>query len=131
MKGFNGRHLLREAARRLGESPESQVSYLKRIGVYPAADELALEFHDGALNAKRLLRSQEISEEAYELVERIDLMLVSFSGTEHADKWQAGALQDENEWSAIRPIARELVELLQSPEYDPLAQNPVLQNPVL
>ena len=96
---------------RLAATADKQMDYLIRLGTYPLADELALEFHEGALMAPQLVKAGLLTEYQAGLVRDIDQMLDDISGAGNAPLWQADSLRDPV-WEEIRNAAREAVTRL-------------------
>ena len=98
--------------RRLAAPANVQVLYLKDLGVYPSADELALEFHELALTSRRQIVAGEISIVEGAAVERLDRQLGNFSGRDYAFLWTADALGSADEWRKVRASASECLTIL-------------------
>lgn len=98
--------------RRLAAPAHVQVHYLKDLGVYPSADELALEFHELALTSRRHVVAGDISMTEAAAVERLDRQLGSLGGEEHASLWTADALRSRDEWREVRASASECLTIL-------------------
>lgn len=96
----------------LAAAPEVQVEYLIRIGVYPSADELALELHELAMTLRGRVTAGELSFAEKTAVERLDREIESFSGHENASLWTVDALASADQWKRIRAMASECLGVL-------------------
>jgi len=98
---------LRESVQRLASTAREQQEYLRRLGTTPSADELALEFSDALMVAKK-----DLSNEANDSAIRLDEYLSEISGAEHASLWTESALADSPEWRRVRQLAAALLRCL-------------------
>jgi hypothetical protein len=103
---------LKGAVSRLAAPATDQVRYLREIGTFPSADELALEFDDLIFSRWRLRTECMISDEAASLVEILNTKLDSFSGKAHEEEWDASALESSRNWAEVRQIAKQLLVVL-------------------
>lgn len=101
--------LMQNSLRRLSSEPEDQIAYLKALGVYPLADELALEFDDSymALRAATQVDAK-VSMDVMSMLDTLDGLLAQMSGSEKSELWNAGAL-DSAEWNKVRQLAGEIL----------------------
>lgn len=106
------RHLVRESVARLGAPARRQVAYLRRLGVHPSVDELALDFHELALLADTNAVRGELTDSEAELVARLDAKLDAMSGTDRAELWTPDALASAPEWDDVRELACECLKAL-------------------
>lgn len=107
------RHSVRESVTRLGAPAWRQVAYLRRLGVHPSVDELALDFHELALLAASCAARGELTGAEAELVARLDAKLDAMSGTDRAELWTPDALASAPEWDDVRELACECLKALQ------------------
>jgi hypothetical protein len=98
--------------RRLAAASDAQVEYLHNLGVYPCADELALELHELALLSREKVRSGEISFAEKAAVEQLDRELRTLSGPENASLWTADALESAVQWRKVRMMASDCLTVL-------------------
>lgn len=108
------RRLMRESVSRLGAPARRQVAYLRRLGVHPSVDELALEFHELALLAGGRTEQGDLTGAEAELVARLDAKLDAMSGAEHASLWTPDALSSAPEWDEVRELADECLKALRT-----------------
>src|SRR3954470_24554201 len=79
----------------LSFSIDQQINYLKNLGTYPSADELALEFDDAFQRYKGMISEgmlEEFSDISFQLGE-IDNILNAMSESGNPDLWSVQALQ--------------------------------------
>lgn len=107
---------VRGAVFRLAAPATAQVEYLRSIGTYPSADELALEFSDlvtpGGRLSERLQSELNLSSEVLALIARLDEKLAEFSGQQFASEWRVSALENSRNWADVRAIAGRVLEAL-------------------
>lgn len=103
---------LRATVIRLAAPANEQAKYLRAIETLPSADELALEFHDLVISPKRLRSEAGASDELLDLLAKIDKKLSSFSGTSHAEDWEASALARSRNWAEVRELAELALEAM-------------------
>jgi hypothetical protein len=99
------------AVRCLSQDADEQLHELHRLGCPDVVDELALQFHDQAILADQLFGSGQITEEELDLVKRIDKLLEDMSGEANAALWTPVALRTSPQWTQVRLLAREFVEM--------------------
>lgn len=92
---------------RLAAPHEEQESYLSALGVSPLCDELALEFEEDLVAARPFLDSNVL-----QLLNTISDFLDAMSGRERADLWTFESLEKAPEWSFVRNLSRETIELM-------------------
>jgi hypothetical protein len=92
-----------ESVKRLAAPADEQVAYLRRLGSFPALDELALEFNDMVVPARAT--SSNAPSEWVEALHRLDERLDAMSGQANAKLWLAQALNG-TEWAQVRELAR-------------------------
>ena len=97
---------VKTALERLAASPEEQEAYLRRLGVLPSVDELALELDD-AIAGIEVGNSR-----AKAAIQRLDEHLDAMSGEHQASLWTPAALRDASEWATVRTLAREALAAL-------------------
>jgi len=103
--------LIRQCLTTLSSSPEEQVAYLSTLGV--DVDELALEFDDATLPTAAMLRSGELNSEQGHCIARLNERLEAMSGHGNKRLWTTEALRSAPEWTHVRALARECLEILQ------------------
>ena len=97
----------------LAASPETQLSYLKNLGIEEAVDELALEFDDVWLQCRNKLQEGLLTETQFTKIENLSVMLDKMSGGENSRMWTEVAVRGDRQWSQIRETAsRCIVEFL-------------------
>lgn len=106
------REELVDCLRRLAAAPEAQVEYLRKLGVYPSADELGLELHELALLLREKVRANEISFTEKAAVENLDRELGRLSGDENSSLWTVDALASADKWRNVRAMASECLRVL-------------------
>lgn len=95
------------ALRRLAAPPEEQVAYLKKLGVAPSADELALELDDLLYLVPQLVRDGRLDDEGAEAIYDLDRKLADMSGPAKANLWTVEALLDGEQWLDVRRLAKQ------------------------
>lgn len=98
----------------LAATAEEQIGHLQNLGVSPYADELALEFHEVAIQAETRFQEGQISEAEKNELQRLDSMLDAFSGPEHTGLWTAQALSSSGKWREVRTVAGECLRFFQA-----------------
>jgi hypothetical protein len=93
---------LLDAVKRLAAPADEQAAYLRRLGSYPALDELALEFDDALAPARCASGGSKAWQDG---LRHIDAKLDSMSGEQNASLWDVDAL-DGSEWAEVRDLAR-------------------------
>jgi hypothetical protein len=106
------RQALLECLARLAADPDAQIAYLRNLGVYPLADELALEFHEAALLCTSIASDVAFNPEACEAVRLLDSKLGEFGGSRHCQLWTAEALRSAPEWIEVRALADKCLKLI-------------------
>ena len=96
-----------ECLRRLAAPAGLQTQYLRTLGVYPSADELALELHELALVSPSKAAAGELTIAEQAAVARLDRQIESFSGSQNQSLWVAAALATADEWKQVRTMASE------------------------
>lgn len=91
--------------------PQAQVDYLKGLGVYPLADELALQFSDSFAVVPLLRAHQMINADTETALQHIDELLDS-AGESDPDFWSSAALTSSGQWQEIRASATRALALL-------------------
>lgn len=102
------RELTRLALTHLAATPEEQVAWLKTIGTYPCADELALDLDDTANAFMAGIPKGELHETLAALQDHLNGM----SGP--SPIWDAANLHDSR-WQRARELAARALDLLSSP----------------
>lgn len=105
MKYGSFRERLREELARLSSPAEVQESFLKDMGVWPSADELALELDDTISILPEALRRGDISAEEASAAAEVGELLKAMSGPEKAALWDVGHLKIADEWERVRQKA--------------------------
>ena len=98
--------------RRLAADSSIQAEYLRSIGAYPSADELALELRELALLSREKVRVGEMSFEEKAIVEQLDRELGRLSGPGNASLWTVEALASADQWKKVRIMASECLKVL-------------------
>ena len=98
--------------RRLAADSSIQAEYLRSIGAYPSADELALELRELALLSREKVRVGEMSLEEKAIVEQLDRELGRLSGPSNASLWTVEALASADQWKKVRIMASECLKVL-------------------
>jgi hypothetical protein len=104
--------LLQEALKWLAEPCAQQVDHLKALGVWPSADELALELDNVAPLMPEAVRKGELSRELELAVERVTEKLDEMSGQQNAHLWTPDALANSDQWETVRLLASEALRRL-------------------
>lgn len=102
-----------EAVAVLASDPGRQLKHLREIGLPEGIDELALEFDAIAAAADDMLRLQEIDQDQYDSVKKLDSLLSRMSGNANAVFWTAESLSTALEWKEVRGVAKECLRHLQ------------------
>lgn len=95
---------LTDAVRVLAAPASEQLDHLRRLGVLPSVDELALEFDDAFPPPPQLAASGFISPEAQGHLEALSHMLEKMSG--YDPEWETPALEDSPAWAEVRRLAQ-------------------------
>jgi hypothetical protein len=111
------RNRLQEALTRLAAPAEEQVAFLRELGVWPSADELALELDDVMRMLPEALNRGELSREEETLIRQVDDLLGTMSGEEKAELWDASQLALAKEWAEVRCLAKIARERLSGAQY--------------
>ncbi len=106
----NVHRFLRDAVDHLALSAEDQVQWLKEIGTYPSADELALELDAWLPLADQLAAAEMLSPALVEQISVMDRILDEISGIE--ENWTPEALETDVRWAEVRRIARAVAPCL-------------------
>ena len=101
---------LRDVTARLASPAEDQLAYLRRLGVAPAVDELALEFDDMYKPIALLRRNNVISAETERALRSLDSRLELMS--QNADLWTDQAVREASPWQDVRHLGAQAVTLL-------------------
>jgi hypothetical protein len=115
VQAFNAvawREVLLKALERLAAPADTQILYLREIGTFPLADELALEFNDAVVASWQLVEAGLLTQTALDAALALDDWLKTFSGMEHASEWRPEALHFSSNWSRARELAREALNLM-------------------
>jgi hypothetical protein len=113
---------LRDCLSRLAAPADQQTKYLQEIGVYPSADELALELHELVLLADSKLQEGEIAKSERDEIAGLDSKLAAISGPENASLWTAEALSSVPEWKEVRNLAKECLRLIEMSRQGPTSK---------
>ena len=100
------------AITRLAAPAAQQAEFLRAIGTYPSADELALEFSDLVKSKSRLRTECSITDEAFQLIDDLDRKLNAFSGEQHSAEWDASALEPSSNWAEVRRLAMRALDAM-------------------
>jgi hypothetical protein len=103
--------MLRDALVVLASPAPDQVEHLRRLGPLDIADELALEYDDIAAAAEDMREKAELTELQCERVLGLNDYLGSFSGAQNSHLWTIEALGSARQWSEVRRLACEILEL--------------------
>lgn len=98
------------AVRRLAAGADAQTHYLEQLGTAPNADEFALEFDDSYKPLNARLAESDIPNGLSSALQRLDELLLSFSGPENADLWTTRALTDAPQWREVRRAAQHVID---------------------
>ena len=101
-----------DCLRRLAAPADVQTQYLRDLGVYPSADELALELHELVLLLRGKVMAGELSITEKAAVERLGRQFESFSGRRKGSLWTVDALASAGEWKEVRARASECLSVL-------------------
>ena len=82
---------------------DAQAAWLRTLGTFPAADELALEFDDGFPLVPAFIERGWLSETALPALVPLDEQLTAMSGGDRL--WHAEALAVQPEWDRVRALA--------------------------
>jgi hypothetical protein len=106
--------MLFDGVKLLSLNAEAQLQHLHQLGLDEFIDELALEFDDRTSAAALMFTEKEISLREFELVQALRGVLRSISGQSNSRLWTASALRESREWSQIRAMANEALNVLTS-----------------
>ena len=104
--------LTQESLQLLAQPYGQQIDHLKEMGVWPSADELALELDDVAPLLPEAVRKGEISSEVELAVRRVSDKLGEMSGKRNAHLWTPDALANSSQWENVRLLASEALRKL-------------------
>ena len=99
--------LVQESLQWLAQPYGQQIDHLKKMGVWPSADELALELDDVAPLLPEAVIRGEISSEIALAVRRVSDELSEMSGQQDAHLWTPDALANSYQWETVRLLASE------------------------
>ena len=102
MQGRSDPASLRASVELLASEASVQEQYLRRLGTWPSADELALELDDVLPAALASGLPASVAESASAL----DAYLVELCGPARAELWTQEALRTAPEWERARELAR-------------------------
>jgi hypothetical protein len=91
---------------------EAQTRWLRNLGVYPSADELAFEFDDGFRLVPSFTERGWLNDGALPALAQLDDQLAAMSGEQNAELWHVAALASSAEWEHVRVPARAALILL-------------------
>jgi hypothetical protein len=94
----------------LSSNSDDQLAYLNEIGIPGNIDEIALEFDDMAILAKKKYKDGEITENQYKLIEELEQKIDLLSGEDNSNFWTEDSLRNAKEWEEIRKLARACIE---------------------
>lgn len=97
---------LLKAVARLAWPAEAQLGELRKRGLLPSTDELALDLHDLVALVPQFVSSGWLSQADASAITELDQLLGRMSGPEHSDLWTERALQESSEWKEVRRQAR-------------------------
>ena len=102
---------LRDIVAVLASPAEAQRLWLKNLGTYPSADELALEFDDYAVHAPQFVTAGFIDEQAREAIYEVSSALHAIPA--EPEEWDAERALGSVPWERVRQAAgRAVVELV-------------------
>jgi hypothetical protein len=96
----------------LAGEASAQIAYVKNIGSGDNADELALEFDDVYRVFEPRMADLNLPDSAAENLVRLNGLLESMGGPQHAELWTSDALRGSENWSAVRRIAANVLREL-------------------
>lgn len=101
------RNRLRDAVALLASPAEAQQEWLRSIGTFPLADELAIEFDDWARLLPQFERDGLVDEASVRAVKELDAALDALQSRlgEGPDAWDAGKLTSSGVWETVRRAA--------------------------
>ncbi|MGE0599378.1 MAG: hypothetical protein AB7J35_06955 [Dehalococcoidia bacterium] len=102
-EAVRARQRLWNAVALLASPADTQKAWLKRVGTYPLADELVLEFDDCAVLTNQLVQSRALSEATASAIDGVAKAIDRLQSVE--TDWDAEALADSMEWSRVRRAA--------------------------
>lgn len=100
---------LLRAVGRLALPAQQQIAYLRRLGTFPNADELALEVSDGVGLLSQFVEHGWISPELAEAIRELDSVLTAMSDPSMKHLWTAEALVSAPEWERVRTQAQSIL----------------------
>lgn len=106
------RERLREQLIQLSSPAEVQEETLRRLGVWPSADELALEFNDLLMLLPVAVQNGEVATDEEIAIESVRDQLDVMSGLENESLWDAGQLKIAKEWEMVRLKAAQVLKAL-------------------
>ena len=104
--------MLKESLTLLAADAQTQMRYLKNLGLPEGVDELALEYDETAAAADAMLDCGEINREQRDSIVQLNEYLGRISGQSNAHLWTPKALHESIEWQEVRRQARISLELL-------------------
>lgn len=93
---------LRDALAVLKANADQQIEYLKQMGLGPNVDELALEFDDVAGTAISLLEKGQLTQEAFDAIQRVNQLLDNMSASSDRQMWTYKGLRNGPKWQEVR-----------------------------
>lgn len=94
-----------EVLGRLAAPAEEQIATLRKMGVWPSSDELALELDDLIPQLQEALVRGEISRKEHDLIINLNQMLNSIGVGDRSEIWDARSLESAEEWRQVRRLA--------------------------
>jgi hypothetical protein len=87
-----------------------QAAWLAEHDAGPLADELALGFDTGYVQARGFAAAGWLTEEELEALAVLDQLFDVMSSAEHADFWDVASLAFAPEWQVVRDLAERFLE---------------------
>lgn len=105
-----------ESLRLLAASCEDQISSLPS---YASVDELGLIFEDCYLFADQLLKYHLLTEEQFNDLKNLNMLLDNMSNEGNENLWTYKSLQNNHKWKCVRQISKHILESLNEPIVKP------------
>jgi len=97
----------------LASEAKVQLAYLNTSGIPGCINELALDYHEAALNADFMFKRGEINKAQYDCLNKLNEYLDEMSGEANAHVWTPEALHAAEAWREVRKMADECLKLFQ------------------
>jgi hypothetical protein len=112
IQSINAKKSLIDALERLSASASEQIKYLRKLGVLPSIDELALEFDDAFVLLPELVQKGYFTDHQANKIRLVDHHLSIMSDKKQL--WTIKALESHSDWAEIRRLATAALHSIES-----------------